>query len=237
MKSIVRHAGVLALVLAAGCGTGVQPSKSGSSARPSSVENLATAPAGLSDSTGPVDSPAITTPGVPSDATTPPPSTDPAKPDWERMANVGVEVDPGKARAAGNLKYAPIVPTFGMKPDHTRLSADELDGPGTGTKSVLFAFTFPRGPEFPTDGRVFVTEAPTSQTDADMVKIGTENHQLDPKAFQLIQLAGRPANLIQANGIGRVHFVVDGVAVDVTGPAVSPQAATRLATLIAASPR
>jgi hypothetical protein len=49
-----------------------------------------------------------------------------------------------------------------------------------------------------------------------------------------VKLAGRiPAILVQDHGVGRVHLVANGVAIDITGPATSPDAVVALAEKLA----
>ncbi|GGM16144.1 hypothetical protein [Nakamurella endophytica] len=163
-----------------------------------------------------------------SDPPTSPPSTTTASPDEQDTDAVGVNWDaplPGglmvaqgtDAAAAGQLTFKPLAPRF-AEPIGIQVSDPSNTAPGD--RAVAYLYRFPDGgTDFPYDGRVRVLEYHSQVTEAQLEEVAA-NPPGPPENFKVIQVAGHSALLVQANGIGRVQYVQDGVMIDVFGPAI-----------------
>jgi hypothetical protein len=97
-------------------------------------------------------------------------------------------------------------------------------------RSVDFAFTFPRGRDFPTDGRVTVLEQ-CCFSRSSVVSMAQEYAKLAPGRVSLIWIGSNiPALLGNNNGLGNVLMSLsDNVFVEIAGPALPPATAQKLA--------
>lgn len=145
---------------------------------------------------------------------------------WDKPFFDGPQTSVAGARTAGRLPFLPSLPRLPRPPVRIQVT-----NPGTTPpeqRAVAIVYRFPIGPDFPTDGRVVVEESATGQTVA-----GLEATVEDPPGpaedFRMIDVAGERALLSQHGGVGRVTFIRHGVTFDITGPAVSPAMAVRLA--------
>jgi hypothetical protein len=143
--------------------------------------------------------------------------------DWSHPLAAGRASSRTEARAAGRLGFDPIVPSWSVREKAVEVSDPAVD---PAHAAVALVYEFPTGPDFPADGRVTVVETPTDQTDTDLATMVESN---GAEHFHLIQVNGRPAVLIEANGIGRVRLLRHGVVIDITGPATTPDTVVRLA--------
>lgn len=144
--------------------------------------------------------------------------------DWDHPLMSHVAATRVTAKAQGRLGFDPVVPNWTVRESAVEVTDPATRGPMH--SSVAFIYDFPIGPEFPTNGRVVVVETPTMHTDADLAKIA-ESHRSDE--VRVIVVNGRPALLIEGAGVGRVHLIRRGMAIDITGPATSPESVVRLA--------
>lgn len=143
---------------------------------------------------------------------------------WDHPVPDGVTTSVGLAASAGHLPFAPIVPTVGFGP-----TTVEVTKPGDPYVFVGLLFKFPTGTnEFPTDGRVRILESPTKLVDADLQAMA-DNPPGPKDHFKLIALGRGKALLNWNNGIGRIWLIRDGIMIDITGPAVSPDQVQKIA--------
>lgn len=148
--------------------------------------------------------------------------------DWDHPVMGGIVVRPDVAQAKGALPFRPLVPSFAVAPTRTMVS-DPASTEHT-HRSFGMLFTFPVGTAYPLDGRVAVTEMPSQVQGSALAAIAAHDAKIAPDHFRYLTLArGVPAILVQDHGVGRVHLVVHGVGVDITGPATSPEAVVALA--------
>ena len=144
--------------------------------------------------------------------------------DWSNPILDGVPTTRAQARSVGRLSFDPFVPRFSVPEKYVRVTNPAL---GSNVRAaVAFVYEFPLGPGLPTDGRVVVIQAPTDMTESDLATVAESN---DAEHYRLVTIGGHPALLVEANGVGRVRMVRDGVAIDVTGPATPPETVLRLA--------
>ncbi len=147
--------------------------------------------------------------------------------DWDKPFRDGVGTTTAGAKTAGALTFQPRPPRFAEPPVSilvTNPATTPLD-----QRAVAFVYRFPTGTDFPTDGRVVVTQTATDLTVANL-EATVADPPGPPENFRMIDLAGQPALLIQGDGVGRVRFIRNRVMFDITGPAVSPAVVSQLAT-------
>lgn len=147
--------------------------------------------------------------------------------DWEHIINGGVETSVEAAHDRGRLAFEPIPPRFSVHPDKvlvsdpTRFAAEE--------RAVSYLMHFPTSPTFPAPRTtVVVIEAPSQLSVADFVTGAKSNAARFRDGYKLVHYGAIPAELISAHGIGRIHTIIRGVGIDITGPAVSPAAVKEL---------
>jgi len=93
--------------------------------------------------------------------------------------------------------------------------------------SVALVYKFPTGPDFPQNGHVVMVQRRTDETEASFDEIVRTNGSDN---FRVIEVNGRPALMVEANGIGRIRVIRNGVLIDITGPATPPESMVELAT-------
>jgi hypothetical protein len=159
-----------------------------------------------------------------------PPSALPVRPraerpiDWHHPLAASVKSSRGQARAQGRLSFSPIVPTWAVSEsavyvsDASRIPVEHA--------AVAFVYEFPTGEDFPTNGHVVMVQRRTDETEDSFAEIAQSN---GTEHFTVIEIRGRPALLVEANGIGRVRVIRNGVLVDITGPETPPAAVVKLA--------
>lgn len=154
--------------------------------------------------------------------------------DWENILTAGVETSVSAAHDRGQLAFVPIPPRFSVQPDKVTVS-DPKQVPA-GDRSVAYLLHFPTSPTFPANRTtVVVIESPTQISAADLTTGAQANAaRFGADAFQLVHFGAIPAELISAHGVGRIHTIVGRVAIDITGPAVSPAAVQELGTQLTA---
>lgn len=155
---------------------------------------------------------------------TAPPDGGPAI-NWDNPIPDGAVVALSHARSAGALSFSPTAPGFGRAPVTVEVANPAM------WHAVAFVYHFPTGPDFPVDGRVRVLEMETTVTQADLLAVAS-NPPGPASDFSVITISGHQALLVQGNGVGRVQFIRNGIEYDVTGPAVSPAEAEKLAALL-----
>jgi hypothetical protein len=131
------------------------------------------------------------------------------------------------ARAQGRLSFDPIVPTWAV-PESAVYVSDPARIPAEHA-AVAFVYDFGTGPDFPADGKVVMVQRRTDESEASFDEIARTN---GPDHFHVIVVNGRPALLVEADGIGRVRIIRNGVLVDITGPATPPESVVRLASAL-----
>lgn len=149
--------------------------------------------------------------------------------DWDHPIVGGLAATSVDAAAIGGLSINPHVPSFGRAPVFVQVTDPAKYGQAQ--RGVAYVFHFPASAAFPRDGRVRVLEQ-TAPDDPSYLQDIAANPPGDPGDFSMITVNGVPALLVQANGIGRVQFIRDGILYDITGPAVSPAEAIKLAGLL-----
>lgn len=145
---------------------------------------------------------------------------------WDAPVLAPIETTLTDAAAAGSLGFQAVVPEFGVPPTHVQVS-DPLAVPPEG-RSLSLLYRFPRGADFPTDGRVLVREQPAAEVTVDVLNNVAKGNAASGQ-YSMTSIGERPALLISAHGIGRVTMLSRGLTVDVTGPAVSLEEAIKLA--------
>lgn len=153
-----------------------------------------------------------------------PPAPPPRKIDWDRPLGASVASRRLHAKSQGRLSFDPIVPRWSV-PESAVWVSDVARIP-VEHRAVAFVYTFPTGPDFPTNGQVVMLQRRTEETEASFEEIVRTNGE---DQFRVIQIAGRPALLVEADGIGRVRMIRNGVLIDITGPASPPESVVRLA--------
>lgn len=149
--------------------------------------------------------------------------------DWDRPFKDGLQTTTSDARTAGQLSFAPQLPHFVQSP--VRIQVTDPAATPQDQRAVAFVYRFPTGVNYPTDGRVVVTQTATDQTVANL-DTTVEDPPGPPENFRMIDVAGQRALLITGDGVGRVRFIRSGVMFDITGPAVSPTVVSKLAELL-----
>jgi hypothetical protein len=125
--------------------------------------------------------------------------------------------------AQRRLQIRPQVPAFGQDAKRVRVAGSP--GPGRGT--VALTYEFPKGDEFPGDGRVRVLISAADITVQDLDVMATDVYP--GMTYDRFRAGSLEGILLSANGIGRAILVGGGLKYDVTGPAASPNAVRRLA--------
>jgi hypothetical protein len=148
---------------------------------------------------------------------------------WDRPLPGGVVASAITARTVGRLAFTPSLPRFALRPTLVEVTNASATAPNW--RAVAYVYRFPLGPGFRGDGRVRVLEYQTKVTESQLEAVAA-NPPGPPADFRVIRVNGHGALLVQGNGIGRVQYILKGVMYDVTGPAISPAAAERLAAQI-----
>jgi hypothetical protein len=146
---------------------------------------------------------------------------------WDSPLPGGKASSAWTARADGRLPFSPDSPQFGVRPALVQVTSPA----SAGLRAIAYVYHFPAGSAFPVDGRVRVLEYQVGATEEHLEAVAA-NPPGPAADFTVIRVNGHGALLVHANGIGRVQFILHGVMYDVTGPAVSPQEAERLASEI-----
>lgn len=146
---------------------------------------------------------------------------------WDSPLPAGKTSSIRTARADGRLPFSPTTPQFGMPPALVQVTSPASHD----LRSVAYVYHFPAGKAFPGDGRVVVLEYRAATTEKGLEEV-VANPPGPAADFTVIRINGHGALLVHANGVGRVQFILRGVMYDVTGPAVSPMEAERLASEI-----
>lgn len=147
---------------------------------------------------------------------------------WDRPLPGGENSSMTTAVADGRLPFTPTAPHFSRNPVLVEVSNPETPPVWP---AVAYVYRFPIGKDFPVDGRVRVLEDATPVTEPQLEAVAA-NPPGPADNFHVIRVNGHGALLVEANGIGRVQFILHGIMFDVTGPAVSPQEAEYLASQI-----
>ena len=145
---------------------------------------------------------------------------------WDRPLPGGVTASATSARTVGRLTFAPSLPRFVLRPALVEVTNASTTAPNW--RAVAYVYRFPLGPGFLGDGRVRVLEYQTKVTESELEAVAA-NPPGPPADFRVIRVNGHGALLVQGNGVGRVQYILKGIMYDVTGPAISPAAAERLA--------
>lgn len=148
----------------------------------------------------------------------------------------GLDTNLSQAAATGQLGFPVADPRLGRDPDLVRVS-DPSSTPSR-NRELIMLFRFPQGsPEFPTDGRVLLTES-LADIDASTLQNMAADTAWGPEAvFQLVTFPGG-TGLVMSNtnmNVGRVWLLRGGLKYDLTGPALSPNTARMLAERLLAS--
>lgn len=133
------------------------------------------------------------------------------------------------ARAAakdGALTFAPRTPRFSVAPVAVQVS-DPAATPAA-DRAVAYLYKFPLGADFPTDGRIRVLEHATTSSEADLEGV-VKNPPGPAEDFAVITIAGHPALLVQAEGVGRLQYIRNGIMYDITGPSAPTAMIKKLA--------
>ena len=148
--------------------------------------------------------------------------------DWSAPLTDAVDAAPSVAAiaAASPLSFRPLLPTLGGKVTRVQVSNPKIVAPQD--RAIGVVLRFPTGADFPVDGRVFIEQTATTDTEASLDADAATN-SLPAGVMHLVQLGTQNGLMIEANGIGRVAFIKSGVRYDLTGPAVSPRMALQLA--------
>lgn len=149
---------------------------------------------------------------------------------WDSPLPRGKRSSMTAAITDGRLPFTPTAPRFSHNPALVEVTnPDDVNSPVM--RAVAYVYHFPVGKDFPIDGRVRVLEYATQVTESQLEAVAA-NPPGPADDFHVIRVNGHGALLVEANGIGRVQFIEHGIMFDVTGPAVSPQEARKLASQI-----
>lgn len=84
--------------------------------------------------------------------------------------------------------------------------------------------------DLPETGRVLLLERKISFGEKELLApLDGEHSSFRPDFFGAVDLGDATGLLRQANGIGRVQWIVDGVMMDLTGPSITPDQVRELA--------
>jgi hypothetical protein len=148
---------------------------------------------------------------------------------WDRPFPDGIDVPLAEASSAkslqraGHLRFLPVLPDFTSPPRLVQVAP--ADG------SVVFVYDFPQNPEFPSDGRVRVLER-QGLTPSDVAAMAKANAKQFPGDVTLLSIAGTIPAQLSTNKtlhLGGVVMSINDVWIDIAGPALSPDAARKLA--------
>jgi len=155
-----------------------------------------------------------------------PPTYLPLNINWDNPeGNATPLAAPSDAAAPGVVGFRPVIPKLAAPIARTLISP-------TGDlahRSLYFIFHFPSGPDFPSDGHLVVTEYPSSRIDPS----GFGDVAAEWPGTSVITIRGSQALLFNRLGVGRLMMALNDVAIDISGPAVSPQVVRRIAEQIA----
>jgi hypothetical protein len=148
---------------------------------------------------------------------------------WDEPLPGGIVSSAMSARTVGQLPFAPTLPRFPLQPALIEVTNASTTAPDW--RTIAYVYRFPLGPDFHGDGRVRVLEYQTKVTESQLEAVAA-NPPGPPADFRVIRVNGHGALLVQGNGVGRVQYILNGIMYDVTGPAISPAEAERLAAAI-----
>jgi len=159
---------------------------------------------------------------TPSAASSPPPTTTPSSTtpppgppqiNWDHVLLSGIPTTVSSAVQDGQLSFEPVRPA---QPEPAYVEV---------TDPTVVADPAHRGVAYYYDiagiGRVVLTESPATSSPEDLRAIADARR--DSGEYSILEVDGTPVLLIAANGIGRVRTIRDGIAFDITGPAISPE--------------
>ncbi len=145
---------------------------------------------------------------------------------WDAPLGDGKLTSAGAAAKDGALPFAPRTPQFSIAPITVQVSDVATTQPAD--RAVAYVYKFPLGADFLTDGRVRVLEYATTSTEAELEGVA-KNPPGPPEDFAVVTIAGHSALLVQANGIGRIQYIQNGIMYDITGPAAPTAVVEKLA--------
>lgn len=145
---------------------------------------------------------------------------------WDKPLPGGVVSSEQTARTDGRLPFAPSLPRFALHPALVEVTNARTTA--TSQRAVAYMYRFPLGPGFRSDGRVRVLEYKTQVTESQLEAVAA-NPPGPAADFRVIRINGHGALLVQGDGVGRVQYILNGIMYDVTGPAVTPAEAEKLA--------
>ena len=145
--------------------------------------------------------------------------------DWDRPLAASVRASRSEARGVGQLSFDPLIPSWSVRESAVYVSDASRIAPEHA--AVALVYTFPTGPDFPSNGQVVMVQRRTDETEASFDEIVRSNGSDN---FRVIQINGHPALLVEADGIGRVRVIRGGVLIDITGPATPSASVVKLAT-------
>lgn len=141
----------------------------------------------------------------------------------------GLDTDLAHAGQVGQLPFPATDPGLGRTADVVRVS-DPHDTPGR-FRQLTMLFHFPVGSaEFPTDGRVLLSESP-ADIDATSLSSMAASNDFPDASYELFAHRGGSGLLMinTRNGVGRVILLLGGLKYDLTGPALPASTARLLA--------
>jgi len=204
---MLRRAGALLtaalIAFAAGCAAPPPTSQVGTVDTPESAASV------LNSSTSP-------TAGIASKSLVP----EGPKINWDAPLGDARLTSASAAAKDGALTFTPRTPQFSVAPVTVQVSDPD--------QAVAYVYRFPLGVDFPTDGRIRVLEYATSSTEADVEGVA-KNAPGPPEDFVVLTVSGHRALLVQADGVGRIQYIQNGVMYDITGPAAPTDVVKKLA--------
>lgn len=158
----------------------------------------------------------VSTPSAASSPTTTSSTTPPSGPpqiNWDHVLLSGIPTTVSSAVQDGQLSFEPLRPAQ-PQPAYVEV-----------TDPTVVAEPAHRGVAYYYDvagmGRVVLTESPATSSAEDLRAIADAHR--GSGEYSILEVEGAPVLLIAANGIGRVRTIRDGIAFDITGPAISPE--------------
>jgi len=139
---------------------------------------------------------------------------------WDAPLGEAKGTSPSAVAKDGALTFTPRTPQFSIAPVTVQVSHPD--------QAVAYVYRFPLGVDFPTDGRIRVLEYATSSTETDLEGV-VKNAPGPPEDFAVLTVAGHRALLVQADGVGRIQYIHNGVMYDITGPAAPTAVVKKLA--------
>lgn len=147
---------------------------------------------------------------------------------WDNMTEDALVTTEADAARDSAVPFEVRTPRFEVEPWRVEVTDPAKTEPED--RAITFMYRYPVGEEFPDDGRVIVRMQATQIDNGHLRKMFEERSWTGQ--YDTVTISGEPALLIHSDKVGRVMMVRDGVQIDITGSAASPESVQRLAAQI-----